>query len=208
MTGKRDENPEASGIADWARFFATWIRHPVKMGAIAPSSPSYCAMMVEKATVGIEGPILEIGPGLGVVTRALLDKGIAPERITSIEYDAAFARTLQQRFPQVNVIHGDGFDLDATLGAAARQRFAAILFAVPILHLAEEERRRLFCDYVARLRPGGNLTQLSYALTAPVKPVPGVFQVSSSPIVWRNIPPARVWIYTPDPARRAAEGPQ
>jgi phosphatidylethanolamine/phosphatidyl-N-methylethanolamine N-methyltransferase len=196
---KRDATAGTSRSGDWARFFATWVRNPLKIGAIAPSSPSYCAEMVAQATTDLDGPILEIGPGLGVVTRALVDAGVAPERITSIEYDPDFARTLQQRFPRVNVIQGDGLDLDATLGARAGEKFAAILFAVPIVHLGQPERQALFRDYIGRLQPGGNLTQLSYLLTAPVKPLAGVFSVSSSRIVWDNIPPARVWIYTPKP---------
>jgi len=182
--------------ADLARFFGTWIRHPIKMGAVAPSSARYCATMVGAATTGIDGPILELGPGLGVVTRALLNAGVAPERITSIEYDREFATTLRERFPRVNVIQGDGFDLDATLGDGGQTKFSAILFAIPIVHMEQAERQALFSRYFRRLRPGGNLTQLSYLWKPPVKSVAGVFDVSSTPIVWDNIPPARVWIYS------------
>lgn len=189
---------EGKRSGDWARFLASWVRHPGQMGAIAPSSPSYCAMMVRHATTEIEGPILELGPGLGVVTRALLDAGVAPERITSIEYDADFARTLKQRFPRVNVIQGDGFDLDSTLGERRGEKFAAILLAIPIVGFNQEKRQALLRDHFSRLGPGGNVTQLSYLLTAPVKPLPGVFSVSSSPVVWDNIPPARVWVYSQD----------
>lgn len=185
--------------SDWARFLTSWIRSPVTMGAVAPSSPRYCAAMADLASTGIDGPILELGPGLGVVTRALIEKGVAPERITSVEYDADFARTLKQRFPRVDVVTGDGFDLDRTLGSRRGERFAAILFAIPILHFSQKQRQALFSGYFARLRPGGNLTQLSYLLTAPVKPVPGLFCVASSPMVWGNIPPARVWIYSREP---------
>ncbi|WP_062208811.1 class I SAM-dependent methyltransferase [Aureimonas sp. AU12] len=183
--------------ADLVRFFGTWVRNPIKMGAVAPSSASYCATMVAASTTEIDGPILELGPGLGVVTRALLDAGVAPSRITSIEYDRDFAATLTRRFPGVNVIHGDGFDLDATLADGGATRFSTILFAIPIVKLPQAERQALFTRYFARLAPGGNLTQLSYLWTPPVKPVAGVFDVSASPIVWDNIPPARVWIYRP-----------
>ena len=185
--------------SDWARFFASWIRNPVKMGAIAPSSPNYCAAMADLASTEVDGPVLELGPGLGVVTRALIEKGVAPERVTSVEYDADFAKTLKQRFPRVDVVHGDGFDLDATLASRRDETFAAILFAIPILHFSQKQRQALFSSYFARLRPGGNLTQLSYLLTAPVKPIPGLFSVSSSPVIWDNVPPARVWVYAQDP---------
>ena len=200
------ENAERSSgkrRGDWGRFLASWVRNPGQIGAVAPSSPSYCAMMVRHATTEIEGPILELGPGLGVVTRALIEKGVSPERITSIEYDADFARTLTQRFPQVNVIHGDGFDLDRTLAERRGEKFSAILLSMPIVNLNQESRQDLWRKYFSWLRPGGNLTQLSYLLTAPVKPLPGVFDVSSSPVVWDNTPPARVWIY----AQANGQGP-
>ncbi|WP_416357749.1 class I SAM-dependent methyltransferase [Aureimonas phyllosphaerae] len=186
---------------DLARFFGTWVRNPIKMGAVAPSSAHYCATMVASATTGLDGPILELGPGLGCVTRALLDAGVDPGRITSIEYDAEFARTLKERFPAVNVIRGDGFDLDATLDDGGSAKFAAILFAIPIVKFPQAERQALFSRYFERLRPGGNLTQLSYLWKPPVKAVPGLFDVSSSDIVWDNIPPARVWIYSQAGAR-------
>ena len=189
---------------DWARFLAAWVKHPIAMGAVAPSSKAYCDLMVRHATTHLDGPILELGPGLGVVTRALLRAGIDPERITSIEYDRDFSRQLRQRFPEVNVINGDGFDLDTTLRGRKDERFAAILFAIPIVSFPQSKRQALFRDYFKRLIPGGNITQLSYLLTPPVKAVPRVFSVSSSKRVWTNIPPARVWIYDQD----VGTGPQ
>ncbi|RIY02542.1 methyltransferase domain-containing protein [Aureimonas flava] len=196
MSGRMEQDAARERRKDLARFFGTWMRNPVKMGAVAPSSARYCATMVASATTEVDGPILELGPGLGCVTRALLEAGVDPARITSIEYDAEFAATLKDRFPAINVIQGDGFDLDATLGDGGRTRFAAILFAIPIVKFPQEERQRLFSRYFDRLLPGGNLTQLSYLWKPPVRAVPGRFDVSASDIVWDNIPPARVWIYS------------
>ncbi|KAB0682923.1 class I SAM-dependent methyltransferase [Aureimonas leprariae] len=202
MHGRDERAGENRG--DALRFFKTWLRHPLKLGAVAPSSAAYCATMANCASTEIDGPVLELGPGLGVVTKALLDKGVDPKRITSIEYDPGFAATLKDRFPAVNVIRGDAFDLDRTLGERRGEKFAAILLAVPIVGLPQDKRQALFADYFRRLLPGGNITQLSYLVTAPVKPVPGVFDVSASPVVWDNIPPARVWIYAPAKSGRMA----
>lgn len=192
---QRHDAPARRNGADLARFFGTWMRHPLSMGAVAPSSARYCATMVAAATTHLDGPVLELGPGLGNVTRALLDAGVDPSRITSIEYDPDFARTLRQRFPEVNVVHGDGLDLDKTFADGGERRFAAILLAIPIVQFPQERRQALLASYFRRLLPGGNVTQLSYLWKPPVKPVPGAFRASGSPIVWDNIPPARVWIY-------------
>lgn len=180
---------------DWAKFFGTWVKHPGAMGAVAASSKAYCDAMVAASTTALPGPILELGAGLGVVTKALLRAGIEPSRITSIEYDHDFAHELKQRFPQVNVIEGDGLDLTHTLKDREDEKFATILLAIPIIRYKPEERRRLLHRYFERIAPGGNLTQLSYSLTPPVKPELGTFTVSSTPVIWANLPPARVWIY-------------
>lgn len=183
---------------DLARFFATWVRHPMKMGAVAPSSRSYCDAMVRLSNTRLDGPILELGPGLGAVTKALLRAGVEPQRITSIEYDREFAAALAERFPKVGVVCGDGFDLDATLDDGGETKFATILLAIPIVRFSMTKRQALLQRYLDRLLPGGNVTQLSYLWKPPVDPVPGRFTVSSSDIIWRNLPPARVWVYTPE----------
>ena len=180
---------------DWVKFFGTWMRHPGAMGAIAASSPRYCDEMVAQSTIGIDGPILELGAGLGVVTRALLRAGVDPRRIVSIEYDPEFAEALKTRFPEVEIICGDGLDLTETLADRQDQRFASILFAIPIVRFPQDRRRALLDRYFERILPGGNLTQLSYSWVPPVRPDPARYTVSSSPVVWANLPPARVWVY-------------
>lgn len=188
---------------DLARFFATWVRHPMKMGAVAPSSRTYCDTMVRLSNTRLDGPILELGPGLGAVIKALLRAGVEPQRITSIEYDREFAAALSERFPKIGVVCGDGFDLDATLDDGGETKFATILLAIPIVRFSMAKRQALLERYLDRLLPGGNITQLSYLWKPPVDPVPGRFSVSSSQIVWRNLPPARVWVYTPERVRSA-----
>lgn len=189
--------PLGEDKGDWARFLGTWLKHPLKMGAVAASSTAYCDEMVARSNTGNIGRILELGPGLGAVTRALLRAGVEPERIVSIEYDSQFASALKARFPRVDVIEGDGFDLDKTLGDGGAEKFATILLAIPIVNLRQVDRQALLQRYFQRLAPGGNLTQLSYLWKPPIEPIAGRFTVSSSDIVWKNIPPARVWVYTP-----------
>lgn len=56
-------------------------------------------------------PVLEIGPGLGHLTRSLLDRG---GRVLAVEKDARLAGSLDERLghpPQLEVIHGDILEL-------------------------------------------------------------------------------------------------
>ncbi len=138
--------------------------------------------------------MLEIGPGTGVITKAILARGVAPEHLTLLEYDEDMAQHLAERFPSVRVVQGDAFDLDATLGkppwlALWRHRFrpaAAQFSAGPAQVLHGRPGRRLV--------PGAPLIQFSYGTHAPVVPPPG-YTVIRAALVWANIPPAKVWVY-------------
>jgi len=182
-------------VKDDLAFFKTWTQAPLKLGAVVPSSRAFARMMIACAEPDPNGYVLELGAGTGVVTQALLDHGHAPERIVSVEYDPEFFRLLRDRFPRVNVIHGDAFNLDGTLGAFRDTIFSAVLSGVPILMLPEQKRIAYIEDKLARVAPGGNMTQLSYAWTPPQPAVPGRFTVEKSPWVVKNLPPGRVWIY-------------
>ena len=182
-------------VEDEIRFFRTWATSPLKMGAISPSSRALCRLMVKHAQPDPAGYVLELGPGTGVVTESLIEAGIRPEHIVSVEYDRSFYELLRKRFPTVNFIHGDALDLDGTLGPFKEMTFSAVLSGVPLLTLTKEKRVSYVEAALDRVGPGGNMTQLSYALTPPQEAVPGSFTVEKSKWVTMNVPPGRVWIY-------------
>src|SRR3984957_20173107 len=100
---------------DELRFLRRLLARPQQIGAIAPSSAVLARAMAREVDPGRPGPILELGPGTGVVTAALIARGVAPERIVSVEFDAELGRLMTERFPRVHVICGDAFDLAQTL---------------------------------------------------------------------------------------------
>src|SRR5665213_207255 len=105
-----------NAASEHLHFLRGLLARPKNVGAIAPSSPALAKAIAQQIDPSIPGPVLELGPGTGVVTEALIDRGVAPERITAIEYDADFAKLVAQRFPKVHVVRGDAFDLKKTLG--------------------------------------------------------------------------------------------
>ncbi|MFO1184727.1 MAG: methyltransferase domain-containing protein [Bauldia sp.] len=181
--------------ADWFRFISTWIRKPGVIGAVSPSGPALTRLMASGVPESAL-PVLELGPGTGVVTRALLERGIPAERLILVEYDRDFCRLLSERFPGVKVVNGDAYDLAHTLPPGAAGPFAAVVSSLPLMVRPAPERRRLVEDALNRTVGGkGPLIQFSYAFTAPVPAVPGSFSVQPSRWVLANVPPARVWTY-------------
>src|SRR6185312_4437815 len=181
-------------LTDNLRFLRALITRPKHVGAVAPSSRALGRAIAEHLDPSRPGPVLELGPGTGAITQALLERGIAPERLTTIEYDQDFAQGIAARFPGVQVIQGDAFDLARTLGARQGERFAAIVSGIPLLNFPVARRLAYVEALMQRLLPGAALIQFSYGMHAPA-PAPKGCSASCAALIWANLPPARVWVY-------------
>ena len=176
------------------RFLRALVAHPKNIGAIMPSSRALGRAIARQVDPARPGPVLELGPGTGVLTQAVLERGITPGRLTLVEFDPDMAAFLAGHFDGVDVIEGDAFDRARTLGAKAREPFSAIISGIPLLNFPMA-RRRIFMEGVCRLlAPGAPLIQFSYGAHAPVVPSPD-YSVTRTAMVWANLPPARVWVY-------------
>lgn len=140
-------------------------------------------------------PVLELGPGTGVITKALIARGVTPERIVAVEFNPDFCTLLGERFAGITVIRGDAYNLPATLAEHDRAPFAAVVSSLPLLTRPPPIRKTLIRDALALTAPGGPLVQFSYSLLPPVKAAPGRFTVERSKWVAMNLPPAQVWVY-------------
>jgi phosphatidylethanolamine/phosphatidyl-N-methylethanolamine N-methyltransferase len=181
-------------LTDNLRFLRALIARPKNIGAVAPSSRGLARAIARQIDPARPGPVLELGPGTGVITAALLDRGIAPERLTVIEYDSDFAAAIAARFHGVHVIQGDAFDLGRTLAARPAEPFAGIISGIPLLNFPVARRQAYVESLAARLAPAAPLIQFSYGMHAPVVPPPD-HSVLCAALVWANLPPARVWVY-------------
>lgn len=190
-------------FADEARFIKSWFDNPLLMGAVMPSGPALAQMMARAIDPAGTGPIVELGPGTGAITQALLDRGVDAERLILVEFDENFCALLAQRFPGVCVVRGDAYDLEATLGDRLDAPAAAIVSSLPLLTKPERVRLALLADAFDLMAPDGVFVQFTYSLNSPIprKAQPLAFEAEVSPRIWLNLPPARVWIY-----RRPAEG--
>ena len=180
-------------LADNLRFLRALIARPKNIGALMPSSPAL-AEAIARQIDPHAGPVLEIGPGTGVISEALLARGVPPERLTLVEYDEDMARHLALRFSRSRVIQGDAFDLDKSLGRPNGSPFGAIVSGIPLLNHSMARRQAYVADLFRRTLPDAPLVQFSYGTHAPVK-APIGFTVTRTATVLANIPPARVWVY-------------
>lgn len=185
-----------SRLADAAQFLRTWAANPLLLGAVTPSGPALAATMAAEIDPAQPGQVIELGPGTGVMTEALLNRGIAPARLLLIEYEPGFCDLLRARFPGVTVLQGDAYNLRETLGPRLTQAANAVVSSLPLITRPEPQRAALLAEAFALMVPNGPFVQFSYSLFSPMplKLAPP-HRLKISPWVWRNFPPARVWIY-------------
>jgi len=139
---------------DELRFLRSLVTRPRAIGAIAPSSPALARKIAEQIDPTIPGSVLELGPGTGVITEALIARGISVDRLIAIEADPDLAKLMRERFPSLRIVEADAFDLDRSLpvkrapagGSGIRSAFA---------QLSTRETPRAHCrrarPHVARL---------------------------------------------------------
>lgn len=184
-------------VMDEVRFLKGWLDKPLVTGAVAPSSPALARLMASHVDPAVPGRVVELGPGTGVVTQALLDRGIAAERIAAIEYNHEFCALLRQRFPGVHFAHGDAYRMRHALGdlLGGDRPVAAVVSSLPLFTRPLPERLRLLDECFAAMPPGAPFIQFSYALVPPVPHGASRFEIERTGWVVMNLPPARVWIY-------------
>ena len=102
-------------LPDEARFLKTWLDKPLVTGAVAPSGKALAKRMAGFIEPLRAGPVIELGPGTGAVTEAIVRRGVAPERLILVEFDRDFCKLLEKRFPGAKVIRGDAYALAETL---------------------------------------------------------------------------------------------
>ena len=185
-------------LQDEARFLKSWLENPRAAGAITPSSPALSRAMARQVNPARPGPIIELGPGTGPVTEALLRRGVLQERLVLVEFDPDFCILLAKRFPRARIVRGDAYALGTTLRGLLTHPAAAVVSSLPLLTRPEPERVSLLADAFRLMAPGAPFIQFTYGLVSPVPREAGGFTAEVSPPVWLNLPPARVWVYRRD----------
>jgi phosphatidylethanolamine/phosphatidyl-N-methylethanolamine N-methyltransferase len=182
-------------IDDEVQFIRSWIEKPLSTGAVMPSGKLLARTMARQVDIDRPGPIVELGPGTGPVTEALVEHGVDPARLVLVEFNPVFCRMLRSRYPDATVVQGDAYRLKHLLGSLLRDPAAAVVSGLPLFTKPLRTRLRLISDAFGLLSPSAPFIQFTYAVVSPIpRTLPGV-QARSTERIWLNLPPAQVWVY-------------
>jgi phosphatidylethanolamine/phosphatidyl-N-methylethanolamine N-methyltransferase len=182
-------------FADEARFLRSWLERPLVMGAVTPSGKILARTMASFVDPRIPGPVIELGPGTGPVTDALIRRGVAQDRLVLIEYNPEFCQLLKRRFPKATIVQGDAYDLKETLSGVLQEPAAATVSSLPLFTKPMDLRLDLLEAAQEVMHPGAPFIQFTYAVVPPIPARSKSYKARASNRIWRNLPPARVWVY-------------
>jgi phosphatidylethanolamine/phosphatidyl-N-methylethanolamine N-methyltransferase len=182
-------------LDDEVRFIRSWIERPLSIGAVTPSGKILARTMARYVDPASDGPVVELGPGTGPVTEALVEAGVAPSRLVLVEFNQSFCRILRSRYPEATLVQGDAYSLRRLLETLLVQPAAAVVSGLPLVTKPLKMRLRLLRDAFDLMLPGAPFVQFTYSVASPVPKRLGGFSVEASERIWMNLPPARVWVY-------------
>jgi phosphatidylethanolamine/phosphatidyl-N-methylethanolamine N-methyltransferase len=182
-------------LDDEVRFLRSWIEKPLHMGAVMPSSRVLARTMAQYVDIDSDAPVIELGPGTGAITNALIAHGVDQKRLVLVEYNPGFCALLRDRYPQATVVQGDAYALRDSLWNVLSAPASAVVSGLPLVTKPMLTRLKLIRDAFVAMVPGSPFVQFTYSMAPPIpKTLPGV-STEASERIWMNLPPARVWVY-------------
>lgn len=180
------------GNDNW-KFFQAFCRSPRVVASVIPSSPFLERRVVTAADTTAAGVVVELGPGTGGITRALLSAMRPEARLVAIERTVDFVESLQQIDDhRLDVVHGCASSIGVELERCGCPTADAVISGIPFFTLPEALAGQIVTAIHAALGPNGKF--VAYQFMGKVAdyalPVMGLPEVEYE---LYNLPPMRVF---------------
>ncbi len=178
-----------------------FLRHPSQVGAIAPSSAALCRELVSWMEPDTLRQVAELGPGTGVVTREILQQTPDDVRFFTVELDPEICENFKKSMPGVTIHNANACELDLLCRQEKIDGLDAVVSGLPWASFPESLQQQILGAVIRSLKSNGKFSTFAYlqGLALPGgmrfrKLLEKEFsQVTCSPVVWKNLPPAIVY---------------
>lgn len=189
-----------TSLREHVLLFSRFLRSPRTVGAVMPSSRATAEAMVADLTFQDGDRIVELGPGTGVFTSAIIERLRPGSKLLAVEIDPAFVERVQRRWPTIACVCGSAEHLDVIVSNQEMGPVDHILSGLPFASLPPTVTQNILESVTRVLRPGGTFTTFQY-LHAYLMPSAAAFRARMrekmggpphARLVLRNFPPALI----------------
>jgi len=183
-------------IASLMMFGKALLRDQRCIGAVTPSSWALSRRMASYIPEEYDGYVVELGPGTGSITEALLKRGLDPKRFYAIEFTPDLAEHVRKRFPGINVVVGDAVNLKELLPPEVTENgLEYIISGLPLRAMGQEKVDQIIGTIRDNLTENGSYVQFTYSHARNRNRIIKDLHMRDTSIVWLNVPPARVDVF-------------
>jgi phospholipid N-methyltransferase len=191
-------------VREFLLLFGRFLRRPLTVGAVAPSSPVLAREMVRDLDLDGAVRVVELGPGTGAFTGEIVNRMSPAGRFLAIELEPEFAQKIQEKFPGVDCVRASATMLTSLVSDRALRPVDHIISGLPFASLPRDATRQILDGIEQVLRPGGTFTAFQYVHAYRLPPAVAFRRdlearfgrAAARRLVVRNIPPAWVLRWT------------
>lgn len=188
-------------LSDITNFLIEFSKAPLKVGAVAPSSPYLSRKLVSNHELEKADVVLEYGPGTGAFTRDILANVGEHTKFIAFEVNPQMTRTLRERYPEMLVYEESVDAVPKVLADHNISKVDCIVSGLPWASFDRNTQDRILEITSSVLKDGGSFSTFAY-FHGLALPSAQAFRralrrhfsdVSISDTIWRNVPPAFVY---------------
>lgn len=173
-------------------FFRAWSRKPLRVASLVPSGHSLGRLITRELDANC-GSVIELGPGTGVFTRAIIARGVAEQNLVLVEMGSEFVGMLSRRFPRATLLERDAAELGSF---GIRGPVGAVVSGLPLLSMSANQVEAIVSGAFKHLACDGSFYQFTYGPRCPV-PQKTLWRLGlEAKLIGRallNFPPASVY---------------
>lgn len=183
-----------SGGGPLWHFLRGFLKHPVMVGSVIPSSKVLIDKMLEPVDWASCKLFIEYGPGVGTFTQHVLQRMSADATLLAIDTNPDFTDYLDSKFrdSRLDAVTGSAANVRKIMAERGFDNADYVLSGLPFSTLPTGIGPRIAAETAEALRPGGAF--LVYQFSPKVRDfIAPHFERIDRGFEWRNIPPAQLF---------------